>query len=63
MTGDLKIGDNNLIGLKNLTDYKVDDPLHYRIRDFSSAVNKEYLNTKFLKKMLIIMILIYVLML
>ena len=27
MTGDLKIGDNNLIGLKNLTDYKVDDPL------------------------------------
>ena len=50
MTGDLKIGDNNLIGLKNLTDYKVDDSLHYRIRDLSSAVNKEYLNTNFLKK-------------
>ena len=49
MTGDLKMGDKNLIGLKNLTDYKVDDPLDYRIRDLSSAVNKEYLNTKFLK--------------
>ena len=46
MTGDLQMGDKNLIGLKNLTDYKVDDPLDYRIRDLSSAVNKEYLNTK-----------------
>ena len=43
------MGDKNLIGLKNLTEYKVDDPLDYRIRDLSSAVNKEYLNTKFLK--------------
>ena len=43
------MGDKNLIGLKNLTDYKVDDPLDYRIRDLRSVVNKEYLNTKFLK--------------
>ena len=62
ITGDLKMGDKNLIGLKNLTDYKVDDPLDYRIRDLSSAVNKEHLNTKFKKKTLMIMILIYVVM-
>ena len=50
MTGDLKMRAKNLIDLKNLTAHKVDDPLDYRIRDLSSAVNKEYLNTKFLKK-------------
>ena len=50
MTGDLTVGDKHLIGFKNLTDYKVDDPLDYRIRDLSRAVNKEYLNTKFKKK-------------
>ena len=44
------MGDKNLIDVKNLTDYKADDPLHYRIRDLSSAVNKEYLNTNFFKK-------------
>ena len=40
----------NITNLENLTDYKADDPLNYKIRDLSSAVNKEYLNTNFLKK-------------
>ena len=38
------------MNVKNLTDYKAGDPLDYRITDHSSAVNKQYLNTNFLKK-------------
>ena len=49
MTGDLDMGTNNILNIENLTDYKVDDPIDYRIKDLKSAVNKEYLNTKFLK--------------
>ena len=49
MTGDLDMGTNNILNVENLTDYKVDDPIDYRIKDLKSAVNKEYLNTKFLK--------------
>ena len=49
MTGDLDIGSNNVLNLENLTDYRVDDPIDYRIKDLISAVNKEYLNEKFLK--------------
>ena len=50
MTGDLDMGNKKILKLENLTDYKVDDPLDYRIKDLGSAVNKEYLNEKFLKK-------------
>ena len=50
MTGDLDMGSKNILNLENLTDYKVDDPINYRIKDLKSAVNKEYLNDKFLKK-------------
>ena len=49
MTGNLDIGSKNVLNLENLTDYKVDDPIDYRIKDLKSAVNKEYLNEKFLK--------------
>ena len=50
MTGDLDMGSKNILNLENLTDYKVDDPIDYRIKDLKSAVNKEYLNENFLKK-------------
>ena len=49
MTGDLAIGSKNVLNLENLTDYRVDDPIDYRIKDLKSAVNKEYINEKFLK--------------
>lgn len=52
MTGNLDIESQNILNLENLTDYKGDDPIDYRIRDLKSAVNKEYLNTEFLKKRL-----------
>ena len=50
MKGNLDMDKKNILNLENLTDYKVDDPLDYRIRDLGSAVNKQYLNSKFLKK-------------
>ena len=50
MTGDLDMDGNRILKIENLTDYKVDDLIDYRIKDLKSAVNKEYLNTKFLKK-------------
>ena len=50
MTGDLDIGGNNILSVENLDDYKVDDPYEVRVRDLRSAVNKEYLNEKFLKR-------------
>ena len=50
MTGDLDIGRNNILSVENLVDYKDTDPYDYRVRDLRSAVNKEYLNEKFLKK-------------
>ena len=50
MTGDLNMDDNHILSVDNLTDYKEDDPLEVRVRDLKSVVNKEYLNTKFLKK-------------
>ena len=50
MTGDLDMDRNHILSLENLDDYKVDDPLDYRIKDLGSAVNKHYLNSKFLKK-------------
>ena len=50
MDGDLNMDDNHILSIENLTDYKEDDPLEVRVKDLKSAVSKEYLNTKFLKK-------------
>ena len=50
MFGDLDIGGNNILSVENLVDYKDTDPYGYRVKDVKSAVNKEYLNEKFLKK-------------
>ena len=50
MTGNLNMDDNHILSVESLTDYKEDDPLEVRVKDLKSAVNKEYLNTKFLKK-------------
>ena len=47
MSGDLDMGSKNILNLENLTDYRVDDPIDYRIKDLKSAVNKEYLNEIF----------------
>ena len=49
MTGDLDMDENHILSVKNLNDYKVDDAWEVRARDLGSAVNKEYLNEKFLK--------------
>ena len=50
MTGDLDMDRNHILSLKNLDDHKVDDSYEDIVRDLRSAVNKEYLNEKFLKK-------------
>ena len=49
MTSDLHMDNNHILSVKNLNDYKVDDAYEVRVRDLGSAVNKEYLNEKFLK--------------
>ena len=41
-TGDLDMGNKNILKLENLTDYEVDDSLDDRIKDLGSAVNKHY---------------------
>ena len=50
MDGDLKMGGNNILNIRSLSDHKDDDPCERRERDLYSVVNKEYLNTKFKKK-------------
>ena len=50
MFGDLDMDGNHILNIKNLTDYKVDDPIDYRIKDLKSVINKEYVNSNFLKK-------------
>ena len=50
MTGDLDMDRNHIPSLKNLDDHKVDDAYEDTVRDLRSAVNKEYLNEKFLKR-------------
>ena len=47
MDGDLKMGGNNILNIRSLSDHKDDDPCERRERDLYSVVNKEYLNTKF----------------
>ena len=50
MTGDLDMNNNNkILSLETQTDRKVDDPYEDMVRDLKSAVNKEYLNEKFIK--------------
>ena len=49
MTSDLDMDNNHILSVKNLYFYKVDDAYEVRVRDLGSAVNKEYLNEKFLK--------------
>ena len=49
MDGDLKMGGNKILNVRSLEDYKVDYPCEVRERDLYSVVNKQYLNTKFLK--------------
>ena len=50
MTGDLDIGNKNILKVENLVDYKDTDPYDYRVKDVKSVVNKEYLNENFIKK-------------
>ena len=40
---------NKILKIENLTDHKDDDPYEDIVKDLKSAVNKEYLNEKFLK--------------
>ena len=49
MTGNLDMDNNKILKIGNLTDHKDDDPYDDIVRDLKSAVNKEYLNEKFLK--------------
>ena len=50
MTGNLDMDNNKILKIeKNLTDHKDDDPYEDIVKDLKSAVNKEYLNEKFLK--------------
>ena len=50
MGGDLDMDDHHILSVENLTDHKVDDAYQDIVRDLKSAVNKEYLNEKFLIK-------------
>ena len=49
MTGNLDMDNNKILKIENLTDYKDDNPFEDIVKDLKSAVNKEYLNEKFLK--------------
>ena len=50
MFGDLDMDVNHILNIEKLTDYKVDDPIDYRIKDLKSVINKEYVNSKFSQK-------------
>ena len=47
---DLNLNTHKIIGLENNPDHKVDEEYSIIVKDVKSAVNKEYLNQKFLKK-------------
>ena len=49
MAGNLDMDNNKILKIENLTDHKDDDPYEDIVKDLKSAVNKEYLNEKFLK--------------
>ena len=49
MAGDFKVGGKKNLNIRTLEDYKEDDPYEIRVKDLYGAVNKEYLNEKFLK--------------
>ena len=40
---------NKILKIKNITDHQDDDPYEDIVKDLKRAVNKEYLNEKFLK--------------
>ena len=44
------MGNNKIINLETFVDHKVDGDYDTIVEDLKSAVNKEYLNAKFLKK-------------
>ena len=48
MTGNLDMDNNKILKIENITDHKDDDPYEDIVKDLNSAVNKEYLNEKFL---------------
>jgi len=48
--GNYDLQNQKVFNLDTPDDHKVDDDYNTRIRDLKSAVNKEYLNDKFLKK-------------
>lgn len=50
MTGNLDMGGNKIIKVDTFDDHKVDDDYDTIVKDLKSAVNKEYRNTKFLKR-------------
>ena len=50
MTGDLDMDRNHILYVDNLDDHKVDDEYGIIVKDVKSVVNKEYLNSNFLKK-------------
>ena len=49
MTGNLDMGNKKILKIENLTDHNVDDPYEDMVGDLKSAVNKKYINEKFLK--------------
>jgi len=48
--GNYHLQNKKIFNLDNPDDHKVDDDYNTRVKDLKSAVNKEYLNDKFLKK-------------
>jgi len=48
--GNHNLKNKKVFNLDTPDDHKVDDDYNTRVRDLKSAVNKEYLNDKFLKK-------------
>ena len=46
MDGDLKMGGNNILNIRSLSDHKDDDPYERRERDLYIVVNKEYLTNE-----------------
>ena len=49
MTGNLDMNGKHILSVENLNDHKVDDAYSDIVKDLKSAVNKEYLDKKFLE--------------
>ena len=50
MNANLDLGNNKIINLDTFDDHISDDDYHTIVKVLKSAVNKEYLNSKFLEK-------------